>query len=112
MIRVLPRDAFNDANLLKCIGMLTLLIQDGMCHGLTFEYDGEPFDIQQDDGDGSTRVENITFITNGGRVFMPKRGCNSRDAYPLYFSFDDEEMYIFDDNGKLSEEFISFLQNN
>jgi hypothetical protein len=28
MIRVLPRDAFNDANLLKCIGQLVLLIED------------------------------------------------------------------------------------
>lgn len=29
--RVLPRDLFNEAKLLKCLGQLSLMIHDGKC---------------------------------------------------------------------------------
>lgn len=100
MIRVLPRDAFNDANLLKCIGQLTLLILDcdKSVEGLTYDYDGEPFDIQQDEADGSTCVANIQFYANKKpiRIIRP---CNSREQWPLVAWHGDDEYYVFNSKG-------------
>ena len=38
--RVLPRDLFNEAKLLKCLGRLCLLIEDDMCK-LEYDHDDE-----------------------------------------------------------------------
>lgn len=101
MKRVLPRDAFNDANMLKCIGKLTMDIEDGVISGLTYEYDGEPFDIQQDDSSGSTFVANIEFQNSEGRIIFFRRPLNSREAWPLLMQvgWDGEEQEVFDGNG-------------
>lgn len=109
MIRILPRDAFNDASLLKCIGQLTLLIEDRKIN-LTYDYDGEPFDIQQDAADGSTFVANISFYapsTDGftGRSIRHRRPLNSRDAWPLILYHDDNEYYAFDEKGNFMPSF-------
>jgi hypothetical protein len=110
MKRVLPRDAFNDANLLKCIGQLTLLIHDGKCC-LTVDYDGEPFDIQQNTSDGSTWVTNIRFFTPSGELVRHMRSLNSREDWPLMLlldnpdSHEDDEFYAFDSKGNFMPSF-------
>lgn len=106
MIRVLPRDAFNDANLLKCIGQLTMLIEDkATCvEGLYFSYDSKPFDIQQDESDGSTYVANIAFNVNGKNVLM-RRPMNSREAWPLMMCLEGEDYYVFSEKGKIMPSF-------
>lgn len=108
MKRVLPRDAFNDANLLKCIAQLTMLIEDGAkeVDGLSFEYDGEPFDIQQDASDGSTYVANVQFFLKRHLVLM-RRPLNSRDAWPLLMIHNGEEYYVFNEQGKVMPSFKS-----
>lgn len=100
MKRVLPRDAFNDGNLLKCIGQLTLLIEDGKIDGLTYEYDGEPFDIRMDESDGSTYVANLTFMTETGWTIPHRRNLNSRHRFPIIFVIDGEDYYPLNENGK------------
>jgi len=109
MERVLPRDAFNDANLLKCIGQLTLLIEDGKVN-LAYEYDGQPFDIVQDRADGSTFVRNVEFYTKDGTYLRHRRGLNARSAWPLYLYAPDEdgddiEHLAFDEQGKFLPSF-------
>lgn len=96
MRRVLPRDAFNDANLLKCIGQLTLLIEDDApeVRGLTYHYDGEPFNILQDESDGSTYVANVQFWVNKKPVRMV-RPMNSRASWPLMMWLGEEDYYVF-----------------
>lgn len=108
MIRVLPRDAFNDANLLKCIGQLTMLIEDGApeVEGLTYHFDGDAFNIQQDASDGSTQVANISFWVNKKPVRMT-RPLNSREAWPLLMWIEDEEYYVFSEQGKIMPSFKS-----
>mgnify|MGYP007083426001 CR=1 FL=1 len=98
--RVLPRDLFNEANLLKCVGKLTMMIEDGLIPWLTYAYDGEAFDIRQDGSDGSLRVHNIEFYFRD-RYFIPRRPLNSRDSWPLYAVADGAELEIFDDFGNL-----------
>jgi len=102
--RVLPRDAFKDAKLLKCIGQLTLLIENkaACVEGLTFDYDGEAFDIQQDDSDGSTYVSNIQFFVNKKPVRM-RGALNSRDAWPIVMQAQDtdEDYYVISERKEL-----------
>lgn len=100
MIRVLPRDAFNDANLLKCIGKLTILIEDRAINCLTYTYDGEPFDIVQDLTSGDTFVSNIQFFDKKGEFVPHYRPLNSRDEYPLYLTFGENEHAAFSQCGK------------
>lgn len=99
MIRVLPRDAFNDANLLKCIGRITLLIEDRMIEGLKYYYDGSPFNIQQNPDDGSTFVANIRFEDEEGNEVFFYRPMNSRDPWPLEMYYKDDEYYAFSREG-------------
>lgn len=108
MRRVLPRDAFNDANLLKCIGQLTMLIEDGddTVKGLSYHYDGEPFNILQDESDGSTYVENISFWVNKkpARFVRP---MNSREPWPLMMWLGEEDYYVFSRAGTVMPSFKS-----
>lgn len=102
--RVLPRDAFNESNLLKCIGKLTLIIHNQAAPQWTFEHDGKPFDIQQDQSDGSLYVANITFRWHGKpvRVYRP---LNAREPWPLVAEPDKngEPFIVFTDHGELEQ---------
>lgn len=100
MQRVLPRDAFNDANLLKCIGKLTMLIEDGLIDWLQYEYDGGAFDIRQDETSGATYVNNITFTTKSGQYVQHERPINSRDNWPLELIIGDNTYYAFNEEGE------------
>jgi len=68
--RVIPRDFFNEAKLLKCMGQLSLAILDGMTpEGITItvEETGEPFQIELDD-DGYLYLTNYEMFVNGRAV--------------------------------------------
>lgn len=107
--RVIPRDLFNDANLLKCVGKVCLLIHDNMLE-LEFEHDGREFDIEQNE-DGDTYVQNLRFQNlDGGLVYL-YRPLNARASWPLLSDFDDDNcrINVFDDNGNISDEFNAML---
>lgn len=97
--RVLPRDAFNEAKLLKCIGKLTLMIEDGELPAWHYHYDGEPFGITQDESDGSIFVSNITFWRSKKQVnvFTP---LNSKDAWPALMRDGEDDYYLFNEAGE------------
>lgn len=90
--RVLPRDLFNEAKLLKCLGQLALLIHDGKApDGLSFEQDAmscDGFDIDQDPFSGELYVDNLTLWFDLGedaiRINLSTH-YNSRDSYPLVY---------------------------
>lgn len=114
--RVFPRDFFNESKLLKCLGQLMLLQVDGyLSDGCKFAHTNRKYGLRigQDPSDGSFGCSNFhmwyvkqlpddktekTYI----ELFTPS---NARDAYPLVARFDDEEIYVFDDEGKLSQDF-------
>lgn len=113
--RVIPRDLFNEAKLLKCLGQLALLILDGVGvpRGLSLKHDEEAetgFQIEQDDSDGALYCENIACYY-GGRFIGLRAPYNSKDAYPLQFILQDQEGAVFDDRGKLSAEFCALLSS-
>ena len=100
--RVLPRDLFNEANLLKCIGKLTLLIEDGMIPWMIYHYDGEQFGVYQNEGSGALFVGNISFFSvgEGGGSLTFERPLNSRDEWPLLLETEDDAFLVFDDKGE------------
>ena len=114
--RVLPRDLFNDAKLLKCLGFLTLRIHDNAIQGLRFEHDGEPFDIRLSES-GNLWVTNLHFYL--GMTDQPVHFFtvyNSMTDFPLQYWFDDDDTgFVFDDeggfmDGGFSRGFLDFLK--
>lgn len=111
MKRVIPRDLFNDANLLKCIGQVCLAIHDNDLM-LGVDYNDEPFDIGMNPGDGSTFVANMSFFTFSGQSIYFTRPLNSRDPFPLYAQNDDGEVAkVFDSEGRILREFKEMVSN-
>lgn len=109
--RVLPRDLFNEAKLLKCLGQLCMLIHDELCNLRVYHntkyYEG--FNIQQDASDGGLFVQNLEFTTLSG---MPVCVCvilNARSPYPMLFQLHGNEYLLFNDDGQLSAEYFEHL---
>ncbi len=103
--RVIPRDLFNEAGLLKCLGKL--IIAADTIPGLEFEHDGEAFAIVQDPSDGSISVANVVAWLNGMRLDL-STGLNARRSMPLEFRLEGGEDgldRVFNEDGSLSDEF-------
>lgn len=111
--RVIPRDLFNEGNLLKCygalwIGLEKLGLQDWLIH------EGEGFEVYQDDADGSTYLANVRLMLGGLTDAIPvmlRRPLNSREAYPIYATFHDldDEIEVFTKHGSLSARMETML---
>ena len=117
--RVIPRDLFNEANLLKCLGQAALLILDGKSPDgleLTHRHAQTDFLVEMDPGDGSIYCTNISLKSAKGTKVTPRRPCNSREPWPLYivvYEGDPElecEIAVFDDKGSFSEEFVNWVK--
>lgn len=114
-LRVIPRDLFNEANLLKCLGRL-VLIADDACPGGGFrfvDYDGEPFRIEQDENTGAIECTSLQLLIDGRPVRLT-RPLNSREAWPLYVEpANDGEWFdpvaVFEDDGELTAEFAQLV---
>lgn len=106
-MRVIPRDLFNEASLLKCLGRLYLVTENLAAVRLVHN-ERQPFDVVQDDADGSICCINVGIVING-KSYSHSRPLNSRDDWPLYISRDDDEWPVFDDYGNLSPEFKALL---
>jgi hypothetical protein len=117
--RVMPRDLFNEAKLLKCLGRLLVLhVDERLSDECIIEHvnQGDGFVIGQDSSDGSISCTNVRMwhvmpLPDNKRVrsriylYTP---VNSQEPYPLIFSiggFDAEELPVFDDEGNMSPEF-------
>jgi hypothetical protein len=107
--RVIPRDVFNEANLLKCMGQLSLLIHDACPGALKLDFDAEAFRVEQDGSSGALEVTNLRLFIDGKQVRLT-RPLNSREPWPLYCDpvLDGEwfdTVAVFDEDGDLSDEF-------
>lgn len=110
--RVIPRDLFNEAKLLKCLGQLALLIHDGVNtpRGLALDHENpeDGFQIDQEASTGALYCTNLECLYRQ-RVIGLRSPYNSKRPFPLLFILDEEEGEIFDDSGALSEEFRKAL---
>lgn len=110
-VRVIPRDLFNEASLLKCYGRLAILLGDTPDHQAQLsEGDGGPFEVWQDDADGSITIASLPFKVAGQRVRL-HRPLNSREPWPLYATTEDfEEVAVFDDQGNFTPAMLAFIR--
>lgn len=111
---VIPRDLFNEANLLKCYGQLWILLDTKSYPNVILEYpqEGEiaTFDIRQNESSGGIYIRNVHLMVGGQYVHL-ERPLNSREKHPLYATtWDDDVVAVFDKNGDLSEEMHKLLQ--
>lgn len=108
-VRILPRDLFNEAKLLKCIGRLCLLIHDGMTPvQMSFDDENlEQFEIGLLE-DGYLAIRNLTILIKG-ESFLFKSKYNSQENYPLYVECNDSDYLVFNEKGEWDLEFIELL---
>lgn len=108
--RVIPRDLFNEGDLLKCFGQLYLGLEKiRMEHLLVHTDEQGYFQVAQSQDDGSLWLKNVQLIVRGQIVTL-SRPLNARSKYPLWLtSGDDVEIRVFDDAGNLSQDMLKFL---
>lgn len=108
--RVIPRDLFNEAKLLKCVGRLCLLIHDDKApDNVKFEHDSGSFEIGMTT-DGDLTISNVKFSIND-KEFMFIARYNNKSNYPFFVQ--DEEYLdhrVFDEQGNLDLEFVEFCK--
>ena len=115
--RVLPRDAFNEGNLLTNIGRLWILLNETHGHKATIiEEDLAQFDIRLNDATGGLTVTNLTFLVDGVRHYL-ERPINSREKWPLMVTEKKEDddfdsVEIFDDEGDFTPEMLLLIGMN
>ena len=114
-VRVIPRDFFNEAKLLKCMGHLSLAVLDRILpDGINIEI----LDSIENDSQFNIKiiiyfyilyVSNYTILINGKSYILGTR-YNSKQNFPFYIIIDDQDFLVFDEQGDLSEEFINKFQ--
>ncbi len=114
--RVIPRDLFNEADLLKCLARLWIALDERRDHAASLAYvdddaEGGAFEVEQDPSDGAITVANLPLTVNGAplRLYRP---LNTRSAWPLWCQADDDDVRVFDDHGALSEEFLALIRTS
>jgi hypothetical protein len=111
--RVIPRDLFNEAKLLKCLGQLALLLHEGKGIRwplwLVFADPEKGFVIDQNTASGGLFCTNLTLYLKEMEVCLFSV-YNSKSPFPLLFDGgNDGEGDVFNDDGSLSEEFSQWL---
>lgn len=107
-LRVIPRDLFNEASLLKCLGRFWIETERYQPRTVTIEHDNGPFDVQLNEDDGSLSVANIAIVIHGKR-YRHFRPINSREPWPLYLECGEDEIEVFTDDGNLSTEMLALI---
>jgi hypothetical protein len=105
--QVFPRDLFNNAKLIKCLGNLILRLE-GSHIKITFDETlTENINIDRDISDGSIYATNIKFILGeNGDELRFSSPLNSRENYPLVMHWNWDEIEVFDDHGHFSDDFL------
>lgn len=107
-LRVIPRDLFNEASLLKCLGRFWIETERYQPRKVTIEHDGEPFDVWQDENDGTLSVTNISITINGVTCYLC-RPLNSREPWPLYLDTEEDRIAVFTNDGELTRELLTLI---
>lgn len=102
--RVIPRDLFNEAKLLKCLGQL--VIESERINGrLVIHHDGDPFNVIQDEGTGDLYCANVCVWLDGRQIRLVT-SYNSKENYPMWADVNDDYYQVFNPDGTLHPDFI------
>lgn len=112
-IRVVPRDLFNESNLLKCLGHIALGIHDGKLPGLRLL--SEDFDsgfvVEQRSSTGEFYCPEFQLYNPHVGMLYHAQPLNSREPYALFlFDDQDEEYAVFNDDGSLHDDMRLFQE--
>lgn len=109
--RVIPRDLFNEAKLLKCMGHLSVKILDNATpvNMECIPSESEPFIIGLMD-EGSLTITNMSVLIRG-KQYRFKTTYNSKAIYPLYVDYQDCDYLVFDEFGNWDKEFLDFINS-
>ncbi len=109
-MRVIPRDLFNEAKLLKCIGLLCLKIHDRQTPvQMGIIETGKAFSIGLNE-EGSLTITNLDILIKGQK-FIFKTTYNSKSNFPLFVeTYDCAEYTVFNEVGEFDQEFIDFCK--
>jgi hypothetical protein len=101
-LRVIPRDLFNEAKLLRGLGKIALMIHDNNLPYVTCNHEDERagFKIVQNPSDGSISVSNLHFFDNNGTPIYFYHPLNSKERETLMMDYQDETYFCFSDDGK------------
>lgn len=106
-LRVIPRDLFNEADLLKMLGKLVIhTMNNPTCVPWSYEHDDaeHEFRIVQNPEDGSIYCSNLRFFIDGEGVDL-FRSLNCQEPWSLKAFFRGEEYEVFDGNGNVTATF-------
>lgn len=107
--REIPRDLFNEGNLLKCYGQIYLNLEKLHVNASLEIDENNGFVIGQDQSDGSISLLNVKLIVRD-EIIKLHRPLNSRKAFPLQAQIsEDEEISVFDEDGSFTREMLDFL---
>lgn len=109
--RVIPRDLFNEAKLLKCYGQLALHIHNGDCPpGLLIEHTNT-WRVDQHPDCGGLYFSFGMIVSAGGMRLDLRTTYNSKLAYPLLCTdTKDGVFYVFTDDGVFTSEFSEYCR--
>jgi hypothetical protein len=117
--RVIPRDLFNEAKLLKCLGRLALHVLDNVNMSKNFlecsldDEENMGFVVVQNPSDGSIDCSNFSCITRWGQRVRLYTLLNAKDNYPLWFEGEKNNRLVndlvFDEQGNFTKEFKFFF---
>jgi hypothetical protein len=109
-LRVIPRDLFNEADLLKCLGRLWINLEHlGKEHFLVHvDHTIEHFDIDQNETTGGIYVNNVQLTINDVEYFL-ERPLNSRQSYPLMITVNDEDFRVFNEDGSFTKKMFELI---
>lgn len=110
--RVIPRDLFNEASLLKCYGALYIALERHNRLARLSQEDMPGFEVIQRDDDGAIFIAGLDLIV-GQATYRLTRPLNSRQPWPLYAENHDdpnaEPVAVFNDEGKLTVDMLNLL---
>lgn len=100
--RVIPRDLFNEAKLLKGLGKISLMIHDNSLPYVTVNHEDESagFRIAQSENDGSIYVTNLHFFDNNGTPIYFFHPLNCKENWSLQMEYKGETYWVFDERGE------------
>lgn len=109
--RVIPRDLFNEANLLKCYGQIFINLETSGLSHVELVHDDNTFDVEQDESDGSLFIANVVLKVHGKPQKL-RRPMNSREPWPLILvDLEDEvDIPVFNDDGSFTEDLLQHFK--
>ena len=108
---VMPRDLFNQGNLLTNYGRLYLELEKHRLEELLEQNVGteSEFIVGMNYQSGATWIANVILYSKDGHEIPLIRNVNSREKFSLYFIDDDEEKEVFTSSGELTQELLDVL---